>query len=124
MERDLGENAIQCLRRLEAYDFDGMRAMFTRAATVWHNDGKGEQTIDEKVGQLKPLAGAFDALRFEVTRQFRKGNEVLQQQVLHLTRADRSRSEVHATVYFRFEGGLIDRMEECVCSVPAGGRPA
>ncbi|WP_328390097.1 hypothetical protein OHS81_35175 [Streptomyces sp. NBC_00400] len=81
------------------------------------NDGKGDQTIDEKLEQLKPLAGTVGSLRFDITRQFHGANEVLQQHVLRLTMPDGSRSEVHAAMYFRFDGYLIDRMEEYVYEV-------
>ncbi|MER6947522.1 nuclear transport factor 2 family protein [Nonomuraea sp. NPDC000554] len=118
MGQNISEKAIQCLRHLEAYDFAGMRSMCTDTATVWHNDGKGEQTIDEKLEQLKPLVAAVDSLRYDVTRQFQSSNEVLQQQVLHLAMTDGSRGEVHAAMYFRFRDGLVDRIEEYAYAVP------
>ncbi|MGW4028755.1 nuclear transport factor 2 family protein [Streptomyces sp. NPDC004838] len=118
MRRNIRENTIQWLRHLEAYDFDGMRAMCTETATVWHNDGKGEQSIDEKLEQLKPLVFTVDSLRYEIARQFHNPDEVFQQQILRLTLADGSHREVHATMYFLFEGDLIDRVEEYVYAVP------
>ncbi|MFH9424604.1 hypothetical protein [Streptomyces sp. NPDC017529] len=68
--------------------------------------------IDEKLEQLKTLADMVDSLRFGITRQFHSANEVLQQHVLHLAMPDGARSEAHAEMYFRFDGHLIDRMEE------------
>ncbi|SDG32444.1 SnoaL-like domain-containing protein [Sinosporangium album] len=121
MGGEISEKAIRCLRHLEAYDFTGMRAMCTDTATVWHNDGKGEQTIDGKLEQLKPLVTAVDSLRYEIGRQFQNSNEVLQQQVLHLAMRDGSRIELHAMMYFRFRDGLVDRIEEYVYPVPADG---
>ncbi|MFF8784407.1 hypothetical protein [Streptomyces sp. NPDC015125] len=70
------------------------------------------QTVDEKLEQFRFLADMVGSLRFDMTRQFRGANEVLQQHVLRLTMPDGSRSEVHAAMYFRFDGYLIDRMEE------------
>jgi len=118
MRQNLSEQAIQCLRHLEAYEFGSMRAMCTDTATMWHNDGKGEQTVDEKLEQLKPLVAAVDSLRYDVTRQFQNSNEVLQQNVLHMVMADGSRSNAHAAMYFRFREGLIDRIEEYAYAVP------
>ncbi|MEV0263984.1 nuclear transport factor 2 family protein [Streptomyces sp. NPDC050617] len=112
MRKNIAETATRCLRHLESYEFDEVLAMCTESATVWHNDGKGEQTVAEKMEQLKPLAETVDSLRFDITRQFHGANEVLQQQVLRLTMPDGSRSEFHAAMYFRFDGDLIDRMEE------------
>ncbi|MFH8406362.1 nuclear transport factor 2 family protein [Streptomyces sp. NPDC018019] len=120
MERNVGEKAIQCLRHLEACDFDGVRKMCTDTATVWHNDGKGEQSIDEKLAQLEPLASSVGSLRYEIVRQFRGPCEVLQQQILHLSLLNGSHHEAHATMYMRFEGYLIDRIEEYVYTIPVG----
>ncbi|MFF4772886.1 nuclear transport factor 2 family protein [Microtetraspora fusca] len=119
MGKNIGEKAIQCLRRLEAYDFAGMRAMCTDTATVWHNDGNGEQTIDEKLERLKPLVTGVASLRYDVIRQFQNSHEVLQQHVLHLAMTDGSRGEVHAAMYFRFKDDLVDRIEEYAYAVPA-----
>ncbi|MGW6460300.1 nuclear transport factor 2 family protein [Streptomyces sp. NPDC055078] len=124
MERNIREKAIQCLRHLEAYEFDGMRAMCTGTATVWHNDGKGDQSIDEKLEQLKPLVPALGSMRYEITRQFENPGEVFQQQILRLALADGSRSEVHAAMYFRFDEDLIDRIEEYSYAMPTGMEPA
>lgn len=112
MRKNIGEMATRCLRHLESYEFEEVRAMCTETATVWHNDGKGDQTIDEKLEQLKSAVGMVGSLWFDVVRRFHSGNEVFQQHVLCLTMPDGSRSEVHAAMYFRFDGFLIDRMEE------------
>ncbi|MFB6877484.1 nuclear transport factor 2 family protein [Streptomyces sp. NPDC056323] len=120
MGQDISEKAISFLRCLEAYDFAGCRAMCTSRATVWQNDGRGERAIDATLQQFKAFAADIDALRYDVMRQFQKGKEVFQQQVLHLSMADGSDNEVHAVVYFRFGGGgLIERIEECIYAVPA-----
>ncbi|WP_283134634.1 nuclear transport factor 2 family protein [Rhizohabitans arisaemae] len=121
MGKNICDKAVESLRRLEAYDFAGMRSMCTGKATVWHNDGKGNQSIDEKLEQLGPLVATLDSLKYEVVRQFHNSHEVFQQQVLHLAMADGSRAEMHAAMYFRFEDGLIDRIEEFVYDVPEAG---
>ncbi|MFH9426566.1 hypothetical protein [Streptomyces sp. NPDC017529] len=71
MRKNIGEMATRCLRHMEAYDFGAVRAMCTETATVWHNDGKGGQTIGEKLERLRPLAGTAASLRFDGARQFR-----------------------------------------------------
>ncbi|MFE5118082.1 nuclear transport factor 2 family protein [Streptomyces sp. NPDC056669] len=112
MNREIDKKAIRCLRLLESFDFSAVRTMCTQDATVWHNDGTGEQTLDEKLKQLESLVPKVTSMRYDITRQFWNGDEVLQQQVLHLLTPDGSRSEIHAAMYFRFRGDLIDRIEE------------
>jgi hypothetical protein len=119
MDQNISEKVDSGLRLLEAHDFTGFRAMCTSRSTVWQNDGKGEHTIEERMEQFKSFVTTVDSLRYNVIRRFQKPNEVLQQHVLHLAMSDGSRSEVHAAVHFRFEGDLIDRIEEYVYTVPA-----
>ncbi|MGY6653563.1 nuclear transport factor 2 family protein [Amycolatopsis sp. TRM77291] len=123
MVRNIDECALQFLRYLEACDFARVRAMCTDRATVWHNDGAGQLTIDAKLNQLAPLVADVDSLRYSVIRRFRNSDEVLHQQVLHLAMSDGSRSEINAAMYFRFEDGLIDRIEEYVYPMPASEVP-
>ncbi|RPK67707.1 SnoaL-like domain protein [Streptomyces sp. ADI96-02] len=123
MEQGVSDQVNQFLRSLEAFDFSGAQAMCTGAATVRQNDGKGEQPIDESLDQFKSFVGNVDSLRYDVIRQFQSQDEVFQQHVLHLVMSDGSRSTVHAAVYFRFEGGLIDGIEEYVYAEPAGTTP-
>ncbi|MEV0274828.1 nuclear transport factor 2 family protein [Streptomyces sp. NPDC050610] len=117
-DQDLRAAAVHYLRQWEVRDYAAMRSLCTDTATVWHNDGSGDQPIDENMELLKRLAADVDTLRYDVVRQFQDRDEVLQQQVLRLTATDGSRSEVHAAMYFRFDGGLIDRIEEYFNVVP------
>jgi uncharacterized protein (DUF1684 family) len=114
MEPELTQKAVQYLRHLEKFDFASMRAMCADTATVWHNDGKGEQTIEENLEQLEQMSsgGGVVALRYEITRQFQKPDEVLQQHVLHINMPDGSGTELPVAMYFGFKDGLIDRIEE------------
>ena len=126
MEPELTEKAVQYLRHLERFDFASMRAMCTDMATVWHNDGKGEQTIEENLGQLKQMSsgGGVVALRYEITRQFQKPGEVLQQHVLHINMPDGAGTELPVAMYFGFQDGLIDRIEEYANMTPPNGSRA
>lgn len=117
-EHDLRTAAVRYLRQWEVRDYAAMRSLCTDTATVWHNDGSGDQPIDENMELLKQLAADVDTLRYDIVRQFQDEDEVLQQQVLHLTMTDGSRSEVHAAMYFRFDDGLINRIEEYFNVVP------
>lgn len=116
--QDLRAAAVHYLRQWEVRDYATMRSLCTDTAIVWHNDGSGDQPIDENMELLKKLATDVETLRYDIVRQFQDGDEVLQQQVLHLTMTDGSRSDVHAAMYYRFADGLIDRIEEYFNVVP------
>lgn len=120
MEQHVNTQLDLFLRRLEMCDFPGAQALCTDRATVWKNDGNGEQTIDETLDQFKSFVTHVDSLRYDVVRRFQDSDEVFQQHVLHLKMTDGTSSEVHAVVDFRFEGELIDRIEEYVYTVPTG----
>ncbi|MFJ5049058.1 nuclear transport factor 2 family protein [Streptomyces sp. NPDC088719] len=118
MPHDIDDRVNLFLRSLEAFDFTAARAMCTEAATVRQNDGQGEQPIEQSLDRLRSFAADVRSLSYDVIRRFRNPDEVLQQHVLRLAGNDGSRSDVHAVVYFRFQGGLIDRIEEYVYPEP------
>jgi ketosteroid isomerase-like protein len=112
MSQDLKDTAIAYLRRLEQADWAGARAMCSTTATVWHNDGKGESTIDENIAGMASQIGAIESMRYDITRQLAQPDEVLQQHVVHVATKDGEHFQVDAAVYFRFDDGLITRIEE------------
>ncbi|MEV7186177.1 nuclear transport factor 2 family protein [Kitasatospora sp. NPDC093102] len=111
-EQELDGALTAGLRLLESRDLAGFRALCTPGATVWQNDGDGTRTIDVRLEQIATFLDTVESLRFEVVRRFHKPGEALQQHVLELVAPDGTRSRVHATTYFRFEGGLIAEIEE------------
>ncbi|ROQ63376.1 hypothetical protein EDD93_6120 [Streptomyces sp. 840.1] len=123
MAEDIDDRVNLFLRSLEAFDFTAARTLCTEAATVRQNDGRGEQPIAESLNGLRSLTADTDSLSYDVLRRFRNADEVLQQHVLHLVGNDGSRTDVHAAVYFRFQDGLIDRIEEYVYAEPVLTRP-
>ncbi|MFM9447591.1 nuclear transport factor 2 family protein [Streptomyces acidiscabies] len=112
------------LRVLEKYDFSAAQEMCTGKAVVWQNDGKEAQTIGERLDQFRSFVTTVDSIRYEVLRRFDAPDEVIQQHVLHLNMTDGSSSALHALLHFRFEDGLIDRIEEYVYPMPAPGEAA
>jgi len=46
MSQNLKDRTLAYLRALETADWDTARAMCADTATVWHNDGEGEQNIE------------------------------------------------------------------------------
>ncbi|MFI8436013.1 nuclear transport factor 2 family protein [Streptomyces sp. NPDC079020] len=120
MQQNLSEKVNLFLRCLETCDFSRAQALCTDRATVWHNDGDGAKGIVESLERFKDFAAGFTSLKFDVIRRFHSSNEVFQQHVLHLNMEGGSFNEIHAVVYFRFEGDLIERIEECFYSMPEG----
>ena len=106
------------LKLLETFDYDGILAAATPAATVWHNDGQGEQSITQSTEFLKQLSGEVQSMRYQITRQFARNDEVLQQHVLHIVFKNGQATEVPTAVYYRFANGLLDRMEEYADHAP------
>ena len=112
LSQDLKDKATAYLRHLERADWAGARAMCSATATVWHNDGKGDSTIDENIAGMENQIGSIESMRYDITRQLARPGEVLQQHVVHVTTKDGQHFRVDAAVYFRFDAGLIARIEE------------
>ncbi|MDR7384965.1 nuclear transport factor 2 family protein [Promicromonospora iranensis] len=112
MSKDLEDKAITYLRHLERTDWAAARAMCSATATVWHDDGEGDSTIEENIAGMERQIGAIASMRYAVTRQLSSADEVIQQHVVHVAMKDGARFQVHAAVYFGFADGLITRIEE------------
>ena len=119
MNQGLEDKAVTYLRSLERADWGTARAMCASTATVWHNDGKGEQSIADNIAGMADQAGAIASMRYDITRQFTRPGEVLQQHVVRVATTEGTRGQVFAAVYFRFdEDGLITRIEEYANFLP------
>jgi limonene-1,2-epoxide hydrolase len=120
MSQNLKDKAISYLRSLEKADWETARAMCAETTTVWHNDGKGEQPIEENIQNMAGQVDAIESMRYDIIRQLAQPGEVLQQHVVHVATKNGMRGEVHAAVYFRFDNhGLISRIEEYANFVPS-----
>ncbi|MEV6239243.1 DUF1684 domain-containing protein [Lentzea sp. NPDC051838] len=109
---DLKDKAATYLRHLENREWTEARKMCADTATVWHNDGKGDETIRQNIDGMAAKVTPIESMRYDITRQFAENNEVLQQHRVNVTTKDGKLFEVDAAVYFRFENGLITRIEE------------
>jgi limonene-1,2-epoxide hydrolase len=118
VSQDLNDKVITYLRRLENADWAGARAMCAETASVWHNDGTGDQTIEENITAMKGQIDAIVSMRYDVIRQFAQPSEILQQHVLNVAMKNGMRGQVHAAAYFRFDDGLITRIEEYASFAP------
>ncbi len=121
MSQDLKDKAVTYLRALQSRDWTAARALCAETATVWHNDGKGEQSIEDNIEGMEGQIDAIESMRYDITRQLSQPGEVLQQHVVHVATKNGMRGEVHAAVYFRFDDkGLITRIEEYANFIPVG----
>lgn len=118
MSEFLRQKTVDYLRHLQNGEFAAARAMCTETATVWHNDGKGEQTIAENVASMQDQMEVIRSMRYDIIRQFSDGDGVLQQHVVDVSTSSGMRGQVLAAAYFRFDGDLIDRIEEYANFVP------
>lgn len=112
MREDLKTKATAYLRHLGNREWAKARAMCSDTATVWHNDGKGDSTIQENIAGMAAQVDPIESMRYDITRQMSQPDEVLQQHVVNVVMKDGGRFRVDAAVYFRFDDGLITRIEE------------
>jgi limonene-1,2-epoxide hydrolase len=123
MSQDLKNKAVAYLRALENRDWKTARALCTQTATVWHNDGKGEESIEENIAGMEGQIESIESMRYDILRQFSQPGEVLQQHVVHVATTSGMRGEVHAAVYFGYDdAGKIKRIEEYANFIPDGGQ--
>ncbi|MFE1794539.1 nuclear transport factor 2 family protein [Streptomyces sp. NPDC059517] len=121
MSSNLRDKVVSYLLALEKPDWDTARALCADTATVWHNDGKGDETLDEYFDGLKRQIGSYESVRYDILRQLSQPGGVLQQHVVHVTGKDGRRGEVHAAVHFGFDDAeLINRIEAYANYIPVG----
>ncbi|AEM85939.1 nuclear transport factor 2 family protein [Streptomyces violaceusniger] len=121
MSQDLKNKVIAYLLALEKTDWDAARAMCDETATVWHNDGKGDETLEQYFEGLKKQIGLYESIRYDIIRQLSQPGGVLQQHVVRVTAKTGERGGVHAAVHFAFnDAGLIIRIEAYANYIPEG----
>ncbi|WP_434443286.1 nuclear transport factor 2 family protein [Lentzea sp. E54] len=118
MSQELKDTVARYLRHLQNQEWEGARALFTADATVWNNNDGTSVRIDEHLRGLREASAGVRSTRYELTRQLAKPREVIAQHVAHVTAADGSRGRVNAAMYYRFDDGLIARVEEYRTFVP------
>jgi SnoaL-like domain len=110
---------ITYLRAVERSDWDAAAALFSDTATVWHNDGKGDETREQYFDGLKTQVATYDSVHYDITRQLAQPGGVLQQHVVRVVGKNGERGGVYAAVYFGFDGaGLISRIEAYANFIP------
>lgn len=97
---------------VEQGDFEGMRACYAPEATVWHNDGQPEQTVEENVAAVSAVAGVLSGLRYDVIRRVEFEEGVFTQHVLRGELPDGREFRLDAAMYLRVANDRIQRVEE------------
>lgn len=119
MSDDLKNRVRTYLHALEEVDWKGGRALCADTATVWHNDGKGDETLEEYFAGLKAQISRYESIRYDITRQLSQPGGVLQQHVVRVVGEDGERGGVYAAVFFGFdEAELINRIEAYANYIP------
>jgi ketosteroid isomerase-like protein len=106
------------LRLVDTFDFEGVLEICAPNATVWHNDGNGEEPMAVSAQRMKQFSEHMQSMRYGAIRTFVNGDEALQQHVLCIVAKDNTVKEVHAAMYFRFANGLLERVEEYAMMLP------
>ena len=58
------------LRLVENFDYDDISKVSTPDATVWHNDGKGEEPITQSAENMLNRSSEMKSMHYEIIRQF------------------------------------------------------
>ncbi|WP_072806173.1 nuclear transport factor 2 family protein [Rhodococcoides yunnanense] len=119
MSKELENKVVDYLQALERTDWQSARSLCAADATVWHNDGKGDETLDEYFDGLKVQIGLYQSIRYDIIRQLSQAGGVLQQHVVRVVAKNGERGGVHAAVYFGFdETDKITRIEAYANYIP------
>ncbi|MGH3262454.1 MAG: nuclear transport factor 2 family protein [Trebonia sp.] len=97
---------------VEQGDFAGMRACYAPNATVWHNDGLPEQTLDENIALVTAVASVLSGLRYDVIRRAEVEDGVYTQHVLCGDLPDGTELRVDAVMFLHIANDRIHRVEE------------
>lgn len=100
------------MRALETSDFTALRRIYASDAKIWHNDGAGEQSVDENLRALKSLFGPITDLSYDIQRRYEVPDGVIQTHVLRGNLPNGEVMALDAVMYFRVEGETITRIEE------------
>ncbi|WP_217899923.1 nuclear transport factor 2 family protein [Rhodococcoides kyotonense] len=117
--QDLKLTVLTYLGALERSDWQTARALCADTATVWHNDGKGDETLDDYFTGVRGQISRYESIRYDIIRQFSEPGGVLQQHVVRVVGTDGTRGGIHAALHFGFDDtGLITRIEAYANYIP------
>ena len=99
-------------RAVERGDIDAVRAIYSPEVAIWHNDGSGDQGLEDNLVVLRLLGGAIADMHFDVSRRVNVGDGVFQHHVLRGKLPNGEGCALDAAMYIAVDGGRITRIEE------------
>ncbi|WP_218835191.1 nuclear transport factor 2 family protein [Rhodococcus sp. ACPA1] len=96
----------------ENADVEGLRRLYAPDATIWHNDGAGDQSVDENLESLAVLFGGMLSVKFEVKRRVEVPGGVFQTHTLHGVLPNGERVDLDAAMFMQVDAGQVSRIEE------------
>lgn len=108
----MSEVADRFFAAAENADVDGMRRLYAPEATIWHNDGTGDQTVDENLSSLAVLFGSMRSVKFEVKRRVEIPGGIFQTHTLHGVLPDGEQIDLDAAMFMGVENDKVTRIEE------------
>lgn len=97
---------------VERGDIDAVRDIYASDVAIWHNDGAGDQGLEDNLVVLGLLSGAIDGIRFDVTRRADVGDGIFQQHVLRGQLPSGEQVALEAAMYIALNDQKITRIEE------------
>lgn len=106
------EVAVRLFAAIEAGDLEGVRAVYSPDAEIWHNTDGQVQSPDENLRTLRWVITHLTDRSYDDVRRAPTPEGFVQQHVLRATRADGRRVELAACIVCRCEAGQITRLDE------------
>lgn len=102
----------QMFEAMERGDTARMSELYSPVATIWHNDGHGDQSASDNIALLSAFHQVISDLRYDVKRRFAVAGGVFQSHVARGTLPDGEGFAVDAAVYLGVADGRVTRVEE------------
>ena len=100
---------------IEKGDIDGVRAIYSPDAVIWHNTDGIEQNVDQNLATLRWVCDNLAERAYEEVRRTEFDGGFVQQHVLRFTK-DGDRREIPACIVATVADGRITRIDEYIDS--------
>jgi ketosteroid isomerase-like protein len=104
--------ADRFFRSFENGDFATLESLLAADATVWHNDGNGDQSRADNLAVLRTIHAHIDGLRFDAIRCGSCADGVFQHHILRGSLPNGEECSLAAAMFLEISDGRIHRVEE------------